>query len=197
MTRFAVIPTHNRPHDYADCLAAIAPQVDEVIIVAHDAPYVRTRDGVVLDYEAEVPNISRMWNMGLYAAESLAEGRPYHVAVINDDVIVPPDWFDRVVSAMGDKAAGCVQREFDPRMTGYAFILNGTIRLFADEQFQWWYGDDDLQRRAEKAGGVAYAPGQDVEHRHPNSTTVGILADIAREDGYRFNRKWKRGHLVR
>lgn len=201
MTRFryAVITTHERREDFADCVRAIAPQVDVVIAVQHNSTYA----GVILDelgrdqwavcqYVTEVPNISEMWNRGLRLAGDYAQETPYDVAVLNDDAIVPDDWFQRVTNAMRAQgaAAGCVKRKQDPRMSGYAFILASEAELYADEQFQWWYGDDDLQRRAELEGGVAFALGADVEHRHPNSTTVGVLADVAQQDRRRFSRKW-------
>lgn len=191
--RFAVIPTRDRPDDYRDCRNAIEPQVDEVITIVHDAEYATAWQTTWIRYVENPPNISCMWNMGLNAAGRLAEGRPYDVAVLNDDVIVPSDWFARVRDTMhrAGAAAGCVRRKFDHRMTGYAFMLNGDTGLLADEQFRWWYGDDDLQRRAEQAGGVAYAFGQDVEHRHPNSTTIGELARIASDDKDRFEARWR------
>lgn len=200
--RYAVIVTRDRPGDFEDCVAMIAPQVHAIVVVAHmDPPYVRDtllQHGMawqVISYNEDPPNISRMWNLGLEAAAVAAPGRrppPHDVAILNDDVVVPPDWFDRVASEMwtNGSTAGCVARPDDPRMTGYAFVLNGDADLRADEQFQWWYGDDDLQKQAERLGGVAFAPGPGVEHRHPNSTTVGVLAEIAAEDSRRYTRKW-------
>jgi len=199
--RYAVIPTRDRPQDFADCVAAIAPQVDAVLVIAHEDDawayayeHLRPDDWQIYYHPDGPPNISRMWNLGLDEAHYRAKGRPYDVAVLNDDVIVPPDWFDRVTEAMllEDASAGCVRRVHDRRMTGYAFILNGDDGLRADEQFQWWAGDDDLERQASALGGVALADGPDVEHRHPNSTTVGVLAEVAREDLVRFEQKW--GH---
>lgn len=207
--RYAVIPTRDRPVDFDDCVRAILPQVDALIVIAHcppgenGQPYVWAtlewldaerllRGCQVIPYHEDPPNISRMWNLGLDTAPVFAAGDRYDVAVLNDDVIVPPDWFDRVTAAMrtGRNAAGCVYRDWDPRMTGYAFILDGDLGLRADEQFQWWFGDSDLQREAETMGGVAYAGGEDVIHRHPNSTTVGILAQIAEQDAIRYQAKW-------
>ena len=204
--RIAVVPTRDRPDDFADCARAIAPQVDALLVVAHGDParhYVLDvleyldlagllTGCQILPYDSDPPNISNMWNLGLDSAPYAAGGNPYSVAVLNDDAIVPPDWFERIVTEMKyhGAAAGCARRTHDDRMAGYAFVLDGEKGLRADEQFQWWYGDDDLQRRAEQAGGVVYVGGLDVEHRHPNSTTVGLLADIAEADRLRFMRKW-------
>jgi hypothetical protein len=224
--RYAVVTTRNRPKDFADCVAALAPQVDAIFPVFHvvsgdEVPdYVRevassyhiveghfppvglhTPDYLVMHppysagygvYGEDPPNISRMWNLGIDSVHLHAAGRSYDVAVLNDDAIVPPDWFERIAEAMWHQgtAAGCAHRLTDPRMAGYAFILNGDKGLRADEQFQWWYGDDDLQRQANAVGGVAYVDELYVEHRHPNSTTVGVLKDIARHDRGRYKRKW-------
>lgn len=202
--RYAVVTTHARPDDFRDCLVAIKPQVDFVIVVAHGMPeYVWDALGIIgppcqlLPYYAEVPNISAMWNLGLESAHFIATHnvehyQAYNVAVLNDDAIVPPDWFERVTNAMWAEgaAAGCVYRAEDHRMPGYAFILDGMKGLRLDEQFQWWYGDTDLQRRAEDAGGVAFARGPDVEHRHPNQFTNGVLAEIAGQDHQRYKEKW-------
>ena len=193
--RAVVIPTRDRPQAFARCLAAVGPQVDLVVVVAHMNPgYVlagpRYRTDM-LPYQEDPPNISRMWNLGLQHVASVM-GAHYDVAVLNDDAIVPPDWFQRVTDTMHTQhaAAGCVRRPTDHRMTGYAFILDGDKHLYADEQFQWWWGDTDLQRQAEQVGGVAFAAGPDVEHLFPNSTTVGELAEIAGEDRQRFAAKW-------
>jgi hypothetical protein len=194
--RLAVILTHDRPDDFLDCLHAIEPQVDYVFVVSHRTAYAsqqeRKQHVSVIPYQDEVPNISKAWNLGLRRAEIWARGRDYRVAVLNDDAVVPSGWFATIADEMTrtGAAAGAAARQGDPRMAGFAFILNGRAALFADEQFEWWFGDDDLAHRARAAGGVAQPQGLDVEHRHPNSTTVGVLAAKATEDRFRFYQKW-------
>jgi GT2 family glycosyltransferase len=164
-----------------------------VFVVQHLAGYaLRGPKRSLINYTEVPPNISRAWNMGLKWADTWAIGEPYDVAVLNDDAIVPDDWFKTITDGMRatGAAGGAAARADDHRMAGFAFILDGDAHLFADEQFEWWYGDDDLERRARLAGGVFQAPGLHVEHRHPNSTTVGILAEKAEADGVRFRTKW-------
>jgi GT2 family glycosyltransferase len=192
--RFAVIPTHDRFDDFFDCLNAIAPQVDQVFMIDHNSGYgVQTEKVTLIRYDEDPPNISRMWNLGLEEAAQRTTSLDYYVAVLNDDAIVPPTWFDEVLDGMQDfgSTLGCAARGYDHRPAGYAFILAGGSGLRADEQFRWWYGDDDLHRRALELGGVCQVPGIDVEHRYPNSTTYGILRLIAHEDEKRFKRKWE------
>lgn len=195
-SRYAVVLTHDRPEDFRDCMSAILPQVDRVFVVSHAAPYTRFLPSVtVIPFYAPTladMNISRAWNFGLDRAHVWAQGQPYDVAVLNDDAIVPPDWFRVVTEAMrrAGAAAGSGARCFDARMSGYAFVLDGTKDIRADEQFEWWYGDDDIERQARALGGVVQVPGVDVEHRHPNGTTTGVLAEKTVRDSLRFQRKW-------
>lgn len=208
--KYAIVVTHDRPVEYAACVAAIGGQVDRVVTVAHNCDYPTGPD--VVTYGETVPNISTMWNLGLdtiaYLAETAGFGDRYDVAVLNDDVETPPGWFDRVTGMMhrtgavagsGDQfnrlRAPIVRTKLGPvermeRMSGFAFILDGTAHLTLDEQFQWWYGDDDLEWRARLAGGVVIVPRASVTHRYPNKSTVGVLAAIAGQDRERFHVKW-------
>ena len=205
-----VIPTRDRPEAFTRCLAAIGPQVDLVVVVAHMNPsYVlagpryRTQ---MLPYEEDPPNISRMWNLGLRCVNR-RNYSDYDVAVLNDDAIVPPDWFDTITAAMRKTGAAAgfalspgqhapiLHTQPGPTnlhtvMTGWAFILDGDKHLYADEQFEWWYGDTSLDWEARTKGGVVGVPGLPMEHLYPNSTTVGELAVIAGEDRQRFAAKW-------
>jgi hypothetical protein len=197
--RAAVIPTTGRA-DLEDCMEAIAPQVDFIVLVAHRFPvHAKPDEGLhVVDYFALPPNISEMWNLGLQKAEELGANR---VAVLNDDAIVYPSWFEKIEQAMaarqaaagwssGEHAGHLYYTQAEPtliRMTGYAFVVQSSFR--ADEQFQWWYGDNDLEWRARQNGGVVHVGGS-IEHRHPNATTVGWLAAIAGQDAERFRVKW-------
>lgn len=204
MSRFAVIPTTGRAV-LNDCLDAISPQVDQVVLVAHNCQPDVVDHPALVHYTEKIPNISVMWNLGLDRVQELAQEHHY-VAVLNDDAVVPPRWFDAVVDGMTAHAASAgssgwgkpwtqVHREPGPvpleeRMSGFAFILNSGDNLRLDEQFQWWYGDDDLEWRAREASGVVKVQGHHVDHRYPNGTTTGVLEQVATLDRQRFKRKW-------
>lgn len=198
MKKFAVIPTYGRPC-LSDCIAAILPQVDEILIIGHNVMPSGLPDNcyVIPYFVEEPPNISTMWNLGIKSAHQNCL-----VAILNDDAIVPPDWFEKVSTAMAETGSvvGCMSdvakihhQTFNsphlPRMEGYAFILDTSHGIMLDEQFHWWWGDTDLDWQARWAGGTVIVPGT-IEHRYPNGTTTGILAEIAGQDRERFIQKW-------
>lgn len=196
MSKYAVIPSYGRSCFY-ECMEAIQPQVDHTFVVGHNFVPEGLSNYTLIPYEVEVPNISTMWNLGIRSVEE-----PSLVAVLNDDAIVGPDWFSQIEEGMNISGAvlGCmdavdrahVQTEHSPslpRLSGFAFILNTASGILLDEQFQWWWGDTDLDWQARRAGGMVVVPGT-FEHRYPNGTTTGILTDIATQDRTRFIAKW-------
>lgn len=126
MNRFAVIITHNRPELLAQCVAAIAPQVDAIVVldnashppVEHGqmAAAVRrhpsaTARVMVIKESIQPPNIAKLWRVGLSYVRALCmgdhdtrqrlpTGQDYHVAMLCDDSLVPATWFSTVRDEM-------------------------------------------------------------------------------------------------
>lgn len=211
---YAVIPSGQRP----DCLANLIHDLVEsggVRIVIVDTGYDRIKishpNVTVLQDHGPI-NIQRWWNTGLKHVYGLQAGSDaeFTVAVLNDDLRVPPGFveqLDRNLNLDGRCAAACPapglrtmgwvivdQGTVSPRMTGFAFALRGSLKLLADEQFVWWYGDNDLDWRARQLGGVIHVGGawDGFQHLHPSSTTVGELAEQAGRDRETFVAKWGR-----
>lgn len=218
--RVAVIPTNGR-HHLVGALQSIMPQVDHTIVILHNCwpqvvqSFTRTDPVTLVQYDRTPPNISEMWNIGLDCADRLDPLGGMDVAILNDDVEVPPGWFDTVTKGMRDSGAiagssdqfgfsipdwgkgGILHKDAEPidvrlRMSGFAFILDADVGMRLDEQFRWWYGDDDLEWRARELGGVVKVAGWPVVHHAPGQSTVGELAAIAGEDRDRFQAKWGR-----
>jgi hypothetical protein len=213
--RYAVIPS-NRRECLWQCIEAIDPQVDKVIVIDTLGGWSSSsfNDRVFFLAEEGEPNISRWWNRGLdYPAthhrhamdNDLSTPAKFDVAVLNDDAIVPERWFDAVAGTMRQMgvAAGCsgamgmpvlhTQNQAPPlatRMQGFAFVLAGELGLRADEQFVWYCGDDDLGRRAAIAGGMVMVPGFPVNHLHPNGQVNDVLAAAIPGDMQRYVDKW-------
>jgi hypothetical protein len=214
--RFVVIPTNGRAC-LKDSLMAIQAQVDSVILV-YTAPYVEGElrvpvgQGIVLRDLRKPPNISRWWNQGLHTAklvmDQVAGPREYDVAVINDDVIVPPGWFDAVSDGMRAEGAvaGCsggqyanalTQRAPGPvnlahRMQGFAYILAGEAGVRANEDLRWYFSDDYVDWVAREKGGMTMVPRFDVQHLYPNAQMTPELHQICGEDAAKFLSLWGR-----
>lgn len=193
--RAAIIPTHSRPTDFADCVDAISPQVGIVIAVAHGTlarRYANSHTSVdyVIPYDHALPNISTMWRLGLDVAR--AAGATW-AAVLNDDAIVPSNWFSTLrTETIATHAAGAsgYRAPGVKKIAGYAFILDLTSGVQPDERMRWWYSDDAIERRCESHSWFALCPNVQVEHRHPNKTTVGDLRRISRADKREFQRRY-------
>src|SRR6185369_11511991 len=159
--RVAVIPTHNRHDELYRCVTAIAPQVELIVVIdnASERP-VLVNDLVnvvpenarlmVVDDQEQPPNLSRLWNIGIDIAHNYFHMRgEWDVAVLNDDAIPPPGWFDAVSHAMRSTTAlaGC-SHPFNAlplgqvqihgpdagfsvatRLAGWAFMLRGESGL--------------------------------------------------------------------
>jgi len=213
--RFAVIPTNGRAC-LKDCLMAISPQVDSTILV-YTVPW---KDGEVRPHphfgvalrDVGSPNISRWWNEGLDICTQVMDmtegdtpGR-YDVAILNDDVIVPPGWFDAVSDGMRmyECAAACsgapnsspvlLQRPgpvpLHTRLQGFAFILAGEKGIRANEELRWYFSDDYIDWRARELGGMVMVPGHSVNHLYPNEQMTGELHQFSAEDAAKFKEIW-------
>ncbi len=144
--RGAVVATHNRPAELARCVAALADQVDAIVVVdnASDPPVDlparmpgmrAVRDGAAsirmetLRDPEQPPNLSRLWNLGLdWIADYFRGGDidGYDVAIVNDDATVPPGWFDAMSAAMRELGADAASSDtFGQEAPGYRRLWRG------------------------------------------------------------------------
>lgn len=209
ISRLAIILTHNRPGLLAECIAAISPQVDQVIAIdnASDPPAEVERGVTLVQISDQPPNISKMWNVGIAMA---VDAEATHIAVLCDDTAAPAGWFAAVVEAMDQTGAvvGCsdpfsylppghVRVKTEPdgaimeRMPGPAWILDPRSSVRPDDQFAWWWGDTDVDWQARKAGGMVMIGGYPVPNIRPNENTARLeLAERAGRDAEAFSAKW-------
>ena len=229
--RIAVVATHNRPAELARLLDAIAPQCDAVFVVDNastppvqlswdrfsagredpGAPgtFRRCRVHVTRD-EEQPPNLSRLWNVGIDAARDYVRGgdiTAWDVAILNDDAVPPPGWWDAVSTAMREHGAmagsscpfdsipagtvrlhfGDVPASVTTRLAGWAMLLRGEwAGARFDERLRWWCGDDDLSLRARVAGGIVHVGGVPVLNTCENQSTTGVLAEQTAKDMQTF-----------
>lgn len=209
---YAVIPSGKRPQELRNLLWDLSNNAHGgVHAIVVDTGYDKcniTDHWVTVIRDHGPINIQRWWNTGLKHVYGLQEGSDdeFTVAVLNDDLRVPPRFVERLdaeLDATGAAAAcpspGLKTPSYNVtltsslvRMLGYAFALRGSLKLLADESFGWWYGDNDLDWRCRELGGVVHIGGawEGFAHLYPDSTTVGELAEQAGRDRETFVKKW-------
>lgn len=195
--------THNRPELLKECVDAVASQVDAVCVIdnASDPP-ATARSEILVRVPDQPPNLSHLWNIGIdVASEHGAE----YIAFLCDDAIVPDGWFAAVVGAMRltGAAVGCshpgntwyytnLKTEHDHdvmnRMPGWAFVLDASKGIRADERLHWWYCDTAIDWIARHRGGMVMVGGYPVPNMRPNdfTNTRPELAARAGLDGQLF-----------
>ena len=203
--KLAVIPSNGR-ECLNQCVAAIEPQVDHIIIIAAGDSAVLSKFTALESLHSKKltvhrtyvkNNISAWWNQGFASAKSKAHRRKeWKVAVLNDDAIVSENWFDAVACHMdvANCVTGCsgpvtsVLRDPGPvplhvRMVGYAYIIRGEAEIRANEDLHWYFTDDYIDWESRKRGGMGMTEAAPpVEHLYPNGQlTPELHAQIAQD----------------
>lgn len=218
MDWYTVVPTKNRPTELGnlmDSLMANGVADPGTILIINNGSdkgvpeWMNDRALIIADENPE-PHIYRMWNIGLDWAARLADGRPHAVAILNDDVELPPNFAARMIEDLENTGCTITFPDQGPgiynqypgasmhgraqkRITGYAFVVNGQHGIRCDEDFKWWYGDDDLDWQARRDyNGTWEVPGVTVKHAHPGASTHAspALTAQAGRDRETFIKKW-------
>ncbi len=204
MPTYAVVASKNRPEMLATLVRQLAPQATTFVF---DNGYDTSPVPDAID--AHGWPLHRMWNVGLDLAAEDAAGKPHNVLIINDDVEVADDVCARLENGLRHDNNIWVTyphpqlppgnaAEFDnptlanQTLTGWCFMLRGEAGLRFDEQYEWWYGDSDLEKQVRAAGGhVVGVGGVGVNHLDPmRSTTDPDRLEQAKADEKRFATKW-------
>jgi hypothetical protein len=214
--RYAIIPTHNRPAKLTALVASLGTQCDHIVVL-DNASNPPVDDALLAGHGATVqvwhnaeqpPHLSRYWNFMLDRCAELAKEAghdEYDVAILNDDALVPPGWYDACARGLreGDAQVAHTEPTSPPlltrihnnprnRMCPHAIVVRGEAGQRADEAMRWWYFDTDWDLTARQNGGVLSVPGPRVANSLANSTTVGVLAEQAEKDRAVFEAKWSR-----
>jgi len=183
MKRYAIIPTGNRPKEYLSVIESCKLAGVETITIATSKKAIAYSDGLCL-YDDGL-NISKWWNMGL---EEIAgkENGDYLVAILNDDAILPSNWFDKMEKSisLGVSGASSPRSARGNKIAGYAFALSGKDNIRADENAVWWYTDDIIQRRCEMTNGFSLVYGLQVGNTYGNSSVERFQKQIDKDRLY-------------
>lgn len=201
---------------------SIAADVTQVIVIDNASqPYVSPlslsywpHNLRVIYNDEQPPNLSRLWNIGINAAEQHVysadhtDHMMWNVALLNDDTVLPSGWYAAVSTALREHPTAAVacgalshhvqepilknapDSDLLTRMTPWAFIMRGEIGIRGDETLRWWWGDTDVDWQARQAGGVLIIPGNIAENTCANSSTNGVLLEQAGRDRETFRQKW-------
>jgi hypothetical protein len=201
--RGCLIVAHNRQDLLDQTVAAIRPQVDTVMVLDNASdPHLTVPEGVGSMYiPDQPPNLARWWNMGLdfFADWYGRQGWEYDVAILCDDAIAPPGWFTAVAAAMREThtVAGStnpwgrphfplVKREMDSdisnRMCSWAFIVDGSSKVRADESMHWWFFDTAMDVDLRRSGGTVLIGTHPVPNVQPNFYT-NLKPELAEQAG--------------
>lgn len=204
---YAVIASRSRPDLLAELVRSLTAQGVECLV--YDNGY----DSCPVPFtEAHGWPLHRMWNDGLDQAEKMAQGEPHNVLIVNDDVLVDTDLASRLAWGMrsddsidiaypdhhGKVEDNRVAQLSNPDMagqtlSGWCFMVRGEAGLRFDEQFEWWYGDSDIEKQVRANGRhVVAVGGCHVEHLDPMRSTMENPERLAqaKADEARFAEKW-------
>ena len=179
------IPTGTRRQYLADIIneSQISPEKIVIVHTVESEPI----EGVNNVWDLDPVNIHRWWNRGIDIARTF--GADY-IAVLNDDVKLKNNPINKIANKMRDTKS-IVGYPVPNIGIGYCWVLDIKSNIRADENFRWWYGDDDIRRKAELQGEIIYVPAE-VEHLHPNHLTSANedLMKLTVADKEYFEKKW-------
>ena len=176
------------------------------------ANLVASLGGVPITVDDSDAALTEKWNDGMDKAAAAAGGAPHNVAILNNDLEVPPGFLEKLAAGLRqhrdhwiaypnhhgadipDGVAVPTRSESmaGQTLSGWAFMVRGESGLRFDPQFRWWYSDADIQKQVEAAGKhVVCVGGVNAKHLEPTLSTRGDLLELARADERRFAKKWK------
>lgn len=219
---FVVIPGRDRHDMTYSLLAQVMAQADRTFLYDNGScppyrPFETDMDGAYCVVDAAGRPLHRMWNDGLDMAEKAAAeigAVEWNVAILNNDLEVPSGFLAELAAGLRsrddhmaaypnvhglDLPTGHVARTTltgsgmtGRSIAGYAFMVRGEAGLRFDEQFEWWYGDDDLEQQIAARGGHVVCCSTTVNHLEPNKSTEESpeRQAMAARDRDRFTKKW-------
>lgn len=195
----------SRADELGRCLGSLRHDTERTVVVTaqHHDPLPRAAANLYVD-RGEDFALTRLWNRGLTHAYN--EGAT-HVAVLASDTIGHPGSLPILAAAMdlhGWAMAGPTsingghtrtlpeRRTAGDRVPGACFMLDARHRLYCDERYRWWYGDDDLEMQARECGPVGVLDGTGLELSQPDTALDADRQRWATEDRAMFVAKWGR-----
>ena len=203
---FMTVPTAgSHPELLSNLIRDCGLPPSQIVIVA-TRPNLSFPEGVIKVEDFGSINIQRWWNLGIAEAEKRGATT---VAVLNDDMWVAGETFTELQEALALTGAAIASphREgeriglnkgrlvpYTPKIWGCLWMLNLASGLRPNEEYQWWFGDNDLDIRARRDFGGVVTRKVRYEHLHPGVGTGmnPVLAELATQDALVYQRDYAR-----
>lgn len=166
------------PHPYA---GQTGPDLSNKIIFINKTSGYTEYENVVHIEDFDDINIYRYWNSGFeHAVANGADAVVLLNGAIDLDTFIIKDAYDLFLSD---------SKEVVNIADGAAVLVSATSSIRADDQFQIWFGDNDLYRRAEDVTSYLRSNYFNLSYLiDPNS--VDSFDSIVASDEVKYNAKW-------
>lgn len=202
MVSYAVIAAHNRQLLLSNLLDVLVKDHVATVVLdnASDPPIVVPNLVHLIHDSEQPPNLSRLWNrcldqVLLLHADHTTPDAEFVICVLNDDLEIYPGFIAELVNDMRLKNSSVsFPSSYSGHFTGWCFGLRGSLVkskvLRFDERLRWWWGDTLIFQQARRlAGGAsAFKPRKQLNHKHPNEQTVGVLREQGRQDAETYKK---------
>lgn len=178
-----VIPTRFRSPQLAN-LIAVAKQVANVVIV-HTEPHHAPVAGCVNVLD-ERRNIHHWWNTGLDRCVG-------PTLLLNDDIATTTEALTELLTALDDADLVTLPKDHGTTpLSGWCFGIHPDGNLRPDPAYGWWFGEDDIWRRATQGDYRIAVVNADVRHENENTSAVSPeFRQQIRADRRLYASRWK------
>ena len=172
------VETVNEPHPYA---GQTGPDLSNKIIFVNKVAGYTEYSGVVHLEDFSDINIYRYWNTGFQHA--VANGAD-SVVLLNGVIDIDPFIIKDAYDVLGETG-----KEVINMSDGAMLMISSASSLSADEQFQIWFGDNDLYRRAESVLAHSHSPYSKLNYLVEQYAVDGFESIVASDEA-KYNAKW-------
>jgi hypothetical protein len=165
------------PHPYAGQTSLDLS--GKIVFVNTKADY-PTFDGITHLEDFEDINLYRYWNTGIDHAVNAGA----------DAMLVLSNPIDFDPFLIGEAVAELEGKEIVNVADGAGFVIAGTSEIRLDEQFQIWFGDNDLYRRAQEVETTYRSAFSNWVELDPWVIDTPELQEIVNSDEAKYSAKW-------
>lgn len=159
-----IIPTRFQSEHLVELVEA--GRTVATVVIVHTEPGHPPVDGCVNvhDYRR---NIHRWWLTGLEVCTTA------EALICNDDIEATPEALAMMLDALADADLVVLPKPFGTTpLSGWCYGINADGPLLPDPAYTWWYGEDDMWRRATRDGLRITTIDAPIVHHNSNTSHV-------------------------